>query len=727
MADPIGTTASILALVGVCAKIIEYIQDVKDGSSERMRLRKEIISTKGILEALITTVKGAEAAPEAWSETIRSIKRKGGPLDLLQEVLFALHDELSRAASANRVERKKDIEERLKVIERQQSLLAFALDNDHVALSKEIQGDTRAIRGDVIAIRAELEQQKDDENRATILGWLTPVDYTLQQHDFISRRQTGTGQWVLDSAEYQTWRQTAKSTLFCQGIPGAGKTILTSIVVEDLTTRFFEVPTVGIAYIYCNFRRKQEQRAEDLIASLLKQLSQSRTSLPETVKALYDKHKRKQTRPSIDELSQALQSASGGCRSRVLTDMFNLNIKYGANVFATSRPVPEITAKFDQGVSLEIRASKQDIEAYIEGNMPRLEAFDDWNEQLRYDIRRQYQTRFLLAQIYLQSLDDKTKPKAVKNALRQFQNQMPGSSEERKREILDQAYDDTLRRIQEQRPNFQQIAMKALAWITHAKRPLRIVELQVALAIEIGDPGLDKDNLEKTERIISVCAGLVTIQEESEIVEFVHYTTQEYMQRKQKDLFADAESEITKSCVTYLSFNVFDSGFCPTDATFEARLQANRLYDYAAHNWGHHARASGFCEGIIAFLKSTSKVEASSQALMAIKLSWTSTYSQDVPRRMSGFHLAAYFGVQDAVYGLLQHWNSIDEKDSYGQTPLSWAAENGHEAVVQQLLAKGAIVETKDDYGQTPLLWAAENGYEAVVQLLQSHLLQPSS
>ena len=296
---------------------------------------------------------------------------------------------------------------------------------------------------------------------------------------------------------------------------------------------------------------------------------------------------------------------------------------------------------------------------------------------------------------------------------------MPGSSEERKREVLDHAYDDTLRRIQEQRPGFQQLAMGALAWITHAKRPLRTVELQVALAIEIGEPGLDRDNIEKMERIISVCAGLVTIQEESEIVEFVHYTTQEYMQRKQKHLLADAESTITKSCVTYLSFNVFDSGFCLTDASFEARLQENPLYDYAARSWGHHARASGCCEGIIAFLESTSKVEASSQALMAVKRSWTSTNSQGVPKRMTGLHLAAYFGVQDAVYGLLQHWNSIDEKDSYSRTPLSWAAENGHEAVVQQLLAKGADIETKDYYsGQTPLLWAAENGHEAVVQQL---------
>ena len=83
---------------------------------------------------------------------------------------------------------------------------------------------------------------------------------------------------------------------------------------------------------------------------------------------------------------------------------------------------------------------------------------------------------------------------------------------------------------------------------------------------------------------------------------------------------------------------------------------------------------------------------------------------------MVGIHLAAYFGL---VTTLLDKNANVDSKDTKYRTPLSLAAENGHEAVVKLLLDKNADVESKDDeHGQTPLSLAAENGHEAVVKLL---------
>jgi Cdc6-like AAA superfamily ATPase len=260
-----------------------------------------------------------------------------------------------------------------------------------------------------------LNRQQDNQERLAIFNWLTPVDYTPEQNDFINRRQAGTGQWLLDSIQFQNWLEKSGRTLFCPGFPGVGKTILTSAVVNHLNSKFQkgdvqgdgnrDDSNIGIAYLYCNFRRQYEQNSEDLLASLLKQLSEGRDSIPDSVKTLHDKHKAKKTRPSIDEISKSLQSVitlysrvfivvdaldecqAGDSRRRLLTELFHLEAKSGANLFATSRFIPEIEKLFCKSVSLEIRASKEDIETYLERQMRLLLSFDDWSLPLQREIK----------------------------------------------------------------------------------------------------------------------------------------------------------------------------------------------------------------------------------------------------------------------------------------------------------------------------------------------------
>lgn len=250
------------------------------------------------------------------------------------------------------------------------------------------------------------ETRKLQQEHEAILNWLTPIEYASQQSDFISRRQEGTGQWLLNSAEFHSWVKTNKQTLFCPGIPGAGKTILTSIVVEELTTRFHDDKSIGIAYLYCNFQRHDDQKVGDLLTSLLKQLARGRSSLPETVQSLYDSHKDKQTRPSLIEISRALHSvantctrvfividaldecqATGGHRANFLSEIFNLQATCRVNIFATSRYIPEIIERFQGSTRLEIHASEYDVRRYVDGHISHLPSFIGRSLDLKEEVK----------------------------------------------------------------------------------------------------------------------------------------------------------------------------------------------------------------------------------------------------------------------------------------------------------------------------------------------------
>ncbi|GFF62754.1 hypothetical protein IFM47457_01977 [Aspergillus lentulus] len=78
---------------------------------------------------------------------------------------------------------------------------------------------------------------------------------------------------------------------------------------------------------------------------------------------------------------------------------------------------------------------------------------------------------------------------------------------------------------------------------------------------------------------------------------------------------------------------------------------------------------------------------------------------------------AAQEGRINIIKLLLQTETSVDDKDATGRTPLSRASGNGHEAVAELLISKGADVNA-GNYGKPPLLHAVEEGHEEVAKLL---------
>lgn len=317
--------------------------------------------------------------------------------------------------------------------------------------------------------------------------------------------------------------------------------------------------------------------------------------------------------------------------------------------------------------------------------------------------------RFLLAQLHLAGLSDKITAKQVRTAL---QDLPKGSG------ALKIAYAEALERIRGQKSGFRDLAEAVLSWIVCAQRQLTILELQCALAVEDGASEVAEDNFPEADDMVSVCAGMVTVDEESGIIRLVHFTMQEYFESTLQTWAPDAQTAIAKKCLTCLMFDVFRAGPCSSVEDLEERCQQNVLFDYAARYWGTHVESTTENtteEMALDFLESEKNVDSTCQVVM----DYHETRIFYVTKDRKAMHLLAYLGFRRLAVALLRREQYMDHKDDIGRTPLSYAAENGHEAVVRILLDQAGIeVDCRDFNGWTPLFYASFSGHVEVAKLL---------
>jgi ankyrin repeat protein len=324
-------------------------------------------------------------------------------------------------------------------------------------------------------------------------------------------------------------------------------------------------------------------------------------------------------------------------------------------------------------------------------------------------------SRFLLARLHTDSLLDKRTAKDVKLTLAKLSK---GA------DALDDAYSDALQRIQGQLDGDRKLAKNVLSWITFAKRPLTTAEICCALAVEPDETEVDPENRPDVDDLVSVCAGLVVVDQDSAVIRLVHYTTQEYFERIRSAWNPDGERHMAKICLTYLSLSVFKSGSCPTDKEFEERLSQNEFLEYAAKHYGEHARSfqAEVASLACSFLLQSGLLSCLAQVLFVPNYKFRG-YSKFYPA-ITSLHWTARFGLCDVAKEFLRTikedgTSAVNARDSWSQTPLIYAAEHGHFEIGKMLLEKGADVNAEGGRNYSNALYAASyGGHELVVKLL---------
>jgi hypothetical protein len=136
--DPLSVTASIIAVLQLSAKVLGYLNDVKDASKDRVKCAVEASNLHSLLINLrFRLEEGNVDAPRFTA--VRALGVENGPLDQFKQALEALQTQMTDGGRLQQAGKalvwkfkKEEIAGILVRIERLKTLVGIALQMDHL-------------------------------------------------------------------------------------------------------------------------------------------------------------------------------------------------------------------------------------------------------------------------------------------------------------------------------------------------------------------------------------------------------------------------------------------------------------------------------------------------------------------------------------------------------------------------------------------------------------------
>ncbi|KAI5366970.1 hypothetical protein J4E82_010917, partial [Alternaria postmessia] len=596
----------------------------------------------------------------------------------------------------------------------------------------------------------DARSRNQEERLGKIFSWLSAPDPSTNYHKAHKQRQAKTGLWLLESTKFTDWKRRAASRLWLYGIPGCGKTILSSTVVENLLQYCHDDTNMVTAYFYFNFNDAQKQDPELMLRSLLCQLVQRSVVIPKGVDALFSSCENGQRKPSSHALLQVIKEAAqefthvyvvldalDECAQRSeLMDMLEAVAEWqldNLHLLMTSRKERDIERSLEEyireedAVCLQRDVVDQDIQRYVQQRLRVDRGLAKWNKDAA--VRQEVEAALMhgacgMFRWAVCQLD--TLGKCCNRAmLRKSLATLPRT--------LDQTYDRILTAISEE---YAEYAMRILQWLAFSARPLSVEEVAEVVAIDVArDPAFDRDEvLEDPLEALNICSSLVTITTNEvdrrpgsaqRIVALAHYSVQEYLvsdrirqgSAKQYSMQeAACQSAITRGSLKYL---------IQLQQPLEREtLQVFALAGYSAEFWSSHLR------------KTRDEGEQASQlaaTLMAKEepayLNWIWLHDPDRPweklkleKNLDSIPMPLYYaallGLSTTTRLLLDAGAEVNAQGGRYGNALQAASEGGHEQIVKMLLDAGADVNAQDRDYSNALQAASAGGHKQVVKML---------
>ena len=514
-------------------------------------------------------------------------------------------------------------------LDRQEQRLRDTAQVQHMQEAKQERDESRQFRRQTTFGRMAANK---------IIKWLSPADIyepTFFEVDFVKankKRHEGTCEWIWQKPLYRTWETSPSANgalLVIYGIPGAGKTVLSSFLVHHCVHR---IPSDSLRIgLYFFFDNKDEHKRSPLAVarSLVYQLYSSLTSQRRDISIRQELEMRMQSsatdramnydslwaifRKVIQQedleviiILDAMDECNGP--KSFIRDLKKLVATSPVHVIVTSRSETHIVPVFAEGQgvpALYVTTDdvKRDIISYVQAKVEKSASLQ--HPQVKDNVITALATKsggmFLWVYLMLKVLKSLPTVSDVLQAL----STLP--------EKLDDVYERILVHLHESlKPGPRAFCQLVLKWIVATSRPLLFTELVEGLKAEYQrtssmfdhEQGFQNTLLYGRKDIELVCGSLVTVNEDS--IRLIHLSTRDYLRSSAEaiglkpplDRFLVnvplVQNRIALTCLEYLSSrNVIESpSFTPNvDASLARQREIadisdrNPLFEYAVLYW----------------------------------------------------------------------------------------------------------------------------------------------
>ncbi|EXJ84684.1 hypothetical protein A1O3_05354 [Capronia epimyces CBS 606.96] len=449
------------------------------------------------------------------------------------------------------------------------------------------------------------EKERDQIYISDTLAWLNvhQEDQDDELHRLLNRRQSGTCHWVFRHPKFISWKDDTRAdrVLWMNGIPGAGKTILCSYIIEKLQ---HESQTTT-AYVICNSYTQGKNIVSENLRSLAAQLLRANRDL---VPHAFDNYANKSLPPSITHVKKlildllniiqetrifidGLDEYSISQQRSMLTEILPFAKVSGGEckIIISSRNVPDISNKLKNRPLISLRDEYSGVEGDIQNYLneklqelrERFEGKDRETKDILDLVTLKADGMFLWVRLILKELESCYSMAE----LRKTAEELPKGIEE--------AYGRVLRRVtEEMNPKDYAKAIRILEWLACSCRLMKMCEVQDGIVFDADNLVLD-DETKLSPDVLDICKPLIE-EGPNKTIDFVHYSAKEYiLDRVSGPLLQEARAHynIAFSCITYLNTAVC---FLPPDSSAEDAVLTrvakgfHGLHNYANEYWFQH-------------------------------------------------------------------------------------------------------------------------------------------